>query len=81
VLHDLTLPPVSEATISLSIPPGDALNERGSCRTKGSMKLQASTTESWWPSPFGADDRIGMLNHVDDAKRLPALGLVRSGRL
>jgi kynurenine formamidase len=35
----------------------------------------------WWPSPFGADDQLGMLNHVDGAKRLQALGLVRAGRL
>ena len=35
----------------------------------------------WWPSPFGADDQLGMLNHVDDAKRLEALALVRAGRL
>src|SRR5205085_3104398 len=35
----------------------------------------------WWPSQFGADDQIGMLNHIDDAKRAAALGLVRKGRL
>jgi kynurenine formamidase len=35
----------------------------------------------WWPSPFGADDQIGMLNHLDDAKRREALGLVREGRM
>jgi kynurenine formamidase len=35
----------------------------------------------WWPSPFGADDQLGMLNHIDEAKRLAALALVRSGRL
>jgi kynurenine formamidase len=35
----------------------------------------------WWPSQFGADDEIGMLNLVDDAKRLSALRLVRHGRL
>ena len=35
----------------------------------------------WWPSPFGADDQLGMLNHVDDAKRREALALVREGRL
>jgi kynurenine formamidase len=35
----------------------------------------------WWPSPFGADDELGMLNHVDEAKRREALGLVREGRL
>jgi kynurenine formamidase len=35
----------------------------------------------WWPSPFGADDEIGMLNHVDERKRREALALVREGRL
>jgi kynurenine formamidase len=35
----------------------------------------------WWPSPFGADDQLGMLNHVTDAKRLAALASVRQGRL
>jgi kynurenine formamidase len=33
------------------------------------------------PSAFGADDQIGMLNHVDEAKRREALALVRAGRL
>ena len=37
--------------------------------------------QRWWPSPFGADDQLGRLNHVDEAKRLAALGLVREGRL
>jgi kynurenine formamidase len=37
--------------------------------------------ERWWPSPFGADDQLGMLNHITDAKRLAAIGLVREGRL
>jgi hypothetical protein len=35
----------------------------------------------WWPSPFGAGDEIGMLNHVDHVKRLQALALARKGRL
>jgi len=35
----------------------------------------------WWPSSFGAGDEIGMLNHVDGAKRLQALALIREGRL
>jgi kynurenine formamidase len=39
------------------------------------------STERWWPSPFGEDDQLGMLNHVDEAKRLEALALVRHGRL
>jgi kynurenine formamidase len=37
--------------------------------------------QSWWPSRFGPDDQIGMLNHVDDAKRVAALSLVRDGRV
>jgi kynurenine formamidase len=37
--------------------------------------------QRWWPSPFGADDQLGMLNHVDEAKRLAAFRLVREGRL
>ena len=40
-----------------------------------------STEQRWWPSPFGEDDQLGMLNHVDEAKRLQALALVRHGRL
>jgi kynurenine formamidase len=35
----------------------------------------------WWPSPFGPEDELGMLNHVDERKRLQALSLVRAGRL
>jgi kynurenine formamidase len=35
----------------------------------------------WWPSPFGASDQIGMLNHVTEEKRLRALSSVREGRL
>jgi hypothetical protein len=38
-------------------------------------------TERWWPSPFGADDQLGMLNHITDAKRAAALSLVREGRM
>jgi kynurenine formamidase len=38
-------------------------------------------TERWWPSPFGADDQLGMLNHIDEGKRRQALRLVRDGRL
>ncbi len=35
----------------------------------------------WWPSQFGPDDEIGMLNHVGPATRLRALELVSEGRL
>jgi kynurenine formamidase len=37
--------------------------------------------QAWWPSPFGENDQLGMLNHVTDAKRRQALALVREGRL
>jgi kynurenine formamidase len=40
-----------------------------------------ATEQRWWPSPFGEDDQLGMLNHIDDAKRRAALRLVREGRL
>jgi len=39
------------------------------------------TGTRWWPSPFGEDDQLGMLNHIDDAKRASAMSLVREGRL
>ena len=45
------------------------------------MSVAPSTEHRWWPSPFGEDDQLGMLNHVDEAKRREALGLVRRGRL
>jgi kynurenine formamidase len=45
------------------------------------MTATEDTQAVWWPSPFGADDEIGMLNHVDEAKRLQALALVQHGRL
>ena len=41
----------------------------------------AAGEDRWWPSPFGADDQHGMLNHVDDAKRAAAMRLARTGRL
>jgi len=41
----------------------------------------APPDQQWWPSPFGEDDQLGMLNHVDEAKRLEALSLVREGRV
>ncbi len=35
----------------------------------------------WWPSRFGAEDQLGMLNHITDATRADALRLVRDGRM
>src|SRR5271165_2762448 len=40
-----------------------------------------SSEDRWWPSPFGAEDQLGMLNHVGKEKRLQAMALVREGRL
>jgi kynurenine formamidase len=37
--------------------------------------------ERWWPSPFGSEDELGMLNHITDAKRREALASVGEGRL
>jgi kynurenine formamidase len=37
--------------------------------------------QRWWPSSFGEDDQLGMLNHVTAEKRLAALQLVRHGRI
>ncbi len=45
------------------------------------MTAVEDTRTVWWPSQFGADDEIGMLNHVDEAKRLQALASVRHGRV
>jgi kynurenine formamidase len=41
----------------------------------------AEVETRWWPSAFGADDELGMLNHITDAKRLEALASVREGRM
>ena len=43
--------------------------------------MQQAPASVWWPSPWGADDELGMLNHLTAEKRLQALGLVREGRL
>ena len=40
-----------------------------------------NSEQQWWPSPFGADDQLGMLNHIDDAKRRAAAALIRQGRM
>jgi kynurenine formamidase len=40
-----------------------------------------STEDRWWPSAFGAEDQLGMLNHITDEKRRAATALVREGRL
>jgi kynurenine formamidase len=45
------------------------------------VSVAPSAETRWWPSRFGAEDQLGMLNHVDEAKRHEALGLVRQGRL
>jgi kynurenine formamidase len=42
---------------------------------------RGQAVERWWPSPWGANDELGMLNHITPATRLAALRLVREGRL
>jgi hypothetical protein len=41
----------------------------------------AQDTQWWRPSALGADDQLGMLNHIDAATRLAALGLVVEGTI
>ncbi|MBA2366517.1 MAG: hypothetical protein H0V77_08720 [Actinobacteria bacterium] len=41
----------------------------------------ASTGKDWWPSPFGEEDQLGMLNHITEERRRAALATVREGRL
>jgi kynurenine formamidase len=50
-------------------------------RVNGANPAVGAAYEPWWPSPFGADDQIGMLNHITDATRRTAMELVREGRL
>jgi kynurenine formamidase len=49
--------------------------------TQAAVSDAPAATRPWWPSPFGAEDEIGMLNHIDDPKRVEALSLVRTGRM
>lgn len=37
--------------------------------------------ETWWPSPYGPDDEIGMLNEITPARVIEAARLVRQGRV
>jgi kynurenine formamidase len=45
------------------------------------MVVGVETEERWWPSRFGEDDQLGMLNLIGPEKRLEALGLVSEGRV
>jgi kynurenine formamidase len=45
------------------------------------MVVRVAEARPWWPSPFGAEDQIGMLNHITDQTRREALALVRTGRI
>jgi kynurenine formamidase len=44
------------------------------------LKIE-SAMQRWWPSRFGEDDQIGMLNHITDETRLAAMAQVRLGRM
>jgi kynurenine formamidase len=39
------------------------------------------SADRWWPSRWGADDQLGMLNHITDDVRRDAMALVRQGRI
>ncbi|MGH2820875.1 MAG: cyclase family protein [Actinomycetota bacterium] len=45
------------------------------------VRVDTNARGPWWPSAFGAEDQLGMLNHITDATRREALGKVRAGRL
>ena len=45
------------------------------------MDVRIEPEQRWWPSTFGEDDQLGMLNYINDAKRRAAMALVREGRL
>jgi kynurenine formamidase len=45
------------------------------------MVVRVEPERPWWPSLFGEDDQLGMLNYINDAKRRAAMALVREGRL
>lgn len=38
----------------------------------GAPPAGRAPVREWWPSPFGPEDELGMLNHVTDAKRREA---------
>ena len=35
--------------------------------------------EQWWPSEFGAEDKVGAVNHITPEKRIAAAALVKKG--
>jgi kynurenine formamidase len=49
--------------------------------TQGIEEAGVSTGPQWWPSSFGPEDQLGMLNHITEEKRRAALASVREGRL
>ena len=40
-----------------------------------------SNNNPWWPSPYGPDDQLGMLNEITPAKVAAAARLARQGRV
>lgn len=38
-------------------------------------------SENWWPSRYGSEDQIGMLNEINANKVIEATSLVRKGRI
>ena len=42
---------------------------------------EVASDDRWWPSAWGPDDELGMLNHITDDVRREAMALVRRGRM
>ena len=41
--------------------------------------MKTISNATWWPSPYGADDQIGMLNEITPEKIIAAARLVKIG--
>ena len=48
---------------------------------RGEVGTSGYTPDSWWPSEWGADDELGALNRLDNAKVLQAAALIKQGRI
>jgi len=45
------------------------------------LSIAAATAQEWYPSPHGADDTIGALNHLSPGGTKAAAGLVKTGQV
>ena len=56
--------------------PVAAIDTDDTCAT-----TEADAAASWWPSRYGADDRVGTLNEISPAAIVAAARLVRQGKV